>query len=171
MTKKKARSARARVSETVDLSTAHEDYLETIHQLEAESDNVRISDIAERLGVRLPPVTRAVQALQRRGYVQHENRRRVGLTEEGRKLAQALTHRHADLVSLLTDVLAVPPDIAEADTCQMEHGISPHTAQRLHEFLEHFNKLDEATRALLRPQRASAAFRFLPVGRGAGWRA
>ena len=49
------------------VSTAPEDYLEIILRLEAEIGTVRISDIAERLGVKPPPVTRAVQALQPAG--------------------------------------------------------------------------------------------------------
>ena len=80
-----------------NLSTAQEDYLETILQLERETDQVRISEIAHRLGIQQPSVTRAVQALNKLGYVDHEVRRSVRLTEKGRLLAAALSHRHADL--------------------------------------------------------------------------
>ncbi len=154
-----------------NLSTAQEDYLETILQLERETDQVRISEIAQRLGIRLPSVTRAVQALNKLGYVDHEVRRSVRLTEKGRLLAAALSHRHADLYGLLTAVLGVSPEVAEADTCQMEHGISPETAQRLHEFLEHLDVLDATTRQSLQAKPVTDAFEFLPDGRGAGWRA
>ncbi len=154
------------------LSTSQEDYLETIYKLEDEQGGeVRVTDIAARLDVRLPPVTRAVQALQRLGLVEHEERRKVCLTHRGRRLAAALAHRHADLVYLLTTVFGVGPAVAEADTCQMEHGVSAETAQRLHEFLVVFEKLDEATRRKLRNHTESAAFRFLPDSKGSGWRA
>lgn len=153
------------------LSTAQEDYLETILQLEAELGTVRVTDIAARLGVRLPPVTRAVQVLRRDGYVTHEARREVHLTERGRKMAEALSHRHADLVRFLVDVLGVQKEVAEADTCQLEHGLSAESAQRLHEFLVHFDQLDSRTRAKLRPERAPHEFGHLPEGKSAGWRA
>jgi DtxR family Mn-dependent transcriptional regulator len=153
------------------LSTAQEDYLETIYQLEREAERVRITSIAVRLGVKLPPVTRAVQGLEKLGFVEHEARREVRLTQTGRRLARALAHRHADLVCLLTEILAVPPEVARTDTCRMEHGISAVTAQRLHEFLEHYLALAEKTRGRLRAGRIAAAFRFLPRGRGPGWRA
>jgi DtxR family Mn-dependent transcriptional regulator len=153
------------------LSTAQEDYLETIHKLSGDTGSVRITDIAERLGVRLPPVTRAVQGLEKLGFVERQERREVRLTESGRRRAEALVHRHADLVYLLTEVLGVPKRAAEQDTCQMEHGISAVTAQRLHEFLEHFKSLDEEARSLFRADAASAAFRFLPGGKSSGWRA
>ena len=152
-------------------SASQEDYLETILQLERERDQVILSDIAERLGVARPPATRAVQALQRMGFVEHEARRDVSLTPIGRRIAEALAHRHADLVFLLTEILGVPAEVAEADTCQMEHGLSPLTAQRLHEFLEHYATLDEKTRAALRAGESTAEFEFLPKGKQAGWRA
>jgi len=166
------RERRTHHRDAASLSTSQEDYLETIYKLESECGGaVRISDIAARLDVRLPPVTRAVQALQRLGLVEHEERRDVSLTERGRQLAAALAHRHADLLYLLTAVFGVRPEVAEADTCQMEHGISPETAQKLHEFLAVFDELDETTRSKLRDHTESAAFRFLPDGKGSGWRA
>ena len=155
------------------LSSALEDYLETIYNLlqEGGRDGARVTDIAERLGVKPPPATRAVQALEKLGYVERDERRQVHLTTAGRRLAAALVHRHSDLVFLLTEVFGVPEDVAEADTCQMEHGLSATTAQRLHEFLEHYQSLDPRTRAKLRADHARAAFRFLPEGKGSGWRA
>ena len=154
-----------------ELSTSLEDYLETILHLEEELGEVRASDIADRLRVKRPSVTRAVQTLRRQGYVHHEARREVRLTDSGRRMAAALSHRHADIVYLLTEVLGVPPAVAEEDTCQMEHGISSVTAQRLHEFLEHYGKLDPSIRDGLRPRKVAAAFEHLPGGKSAGWRA
>ena len=161
------------MSDSGELPTSQEDYLETIHNLAREQDDegVRVTDIAERLRLKLPPVTRAVQALEKLGFVERDGRRLVRLTDVGRRMAEALVHRHADLVYLLTEVLGVPHEVAEGDTCQMEHGISPLTAQRLHEFLEHYKELDEETRDALRAEHARSAFRFLPEGKGSGWRA
>lgn len=154
-----------------ELSSSLEDYLETIHRLERELGEVRASDIAERLGVKRPPVTRAIQSLRTEGYVYHEARREVRLTELGRKMAAALSHRHADIAYLLEEVLGVSAEVAEADACQLEHGMSAETAQKLHEFLEHYMKLSEEVRGRLRPGKAAAAFDHLPGGKSAGWRA
>jgi DtxR family Mn-dependent transcriptional regulator len=160
------------VSDEADiLSTALEDYLETIHELDRELDEVRVSDIASRLGVKLPPVTRAVQALERRGFVEHEARGDVRLSSKGQRVAAALSHRHADVLELLTAVFGVVEDIAQADTCRVEHGLSPESAQRLHEFLEHYRRLDDATRERLKPAKRAAAFDDLQPGQGPGWRA
>ena len=154
------------------MSAALEDYLEIILALEPDDgDGVRITDIAEKLGVRPPPVTRAVQALLRLGYVSHEPRRTVRLTDTGREMAAALHHRHRDIYRFLTRVLGVQSDVAEADTCQIEHGLSAETAQRLHEFLEHVDSLDDTTRRRMRPVKRKEAFGNLPQGLTSGWRA
>mgnify|MGYP001159728148 FL=1 len=153
------------------LSTAQEDYIETIFNLSGELDKVRVTDIAERLGVRMPAVTRAVQGLEKLRMIERGDGRGICLTPLARKLAGALVHRHSDLVTFLTEVLGVDERIAEADTCQMEHGISAETAQSLHEFLKEYARLDEKTREQLRSSRTESEFRFLPDGKGSGWRA
>ena len=153
------------------LSPAQEDYIETIFNLTGELEKVRVTDIAERLGVRMPAVTRAVQSLEKIGMVSRDDVQGIRLTSIARKLAGALGHRHSDLVFFLTEVLGVDENIAEADTCQMEHGISPETAQSLHEFLKEYASLDEKTRQQLRSSTTKAEFRFLPDGKGSGWRA
>ena len=153
------------------LSTAQEDYIETIFNLSGELDKVRVTDIAERLGVRMPAVTRAVQGLEKLRMIERDDGRGICLTSLARKLAGALVHRHSDLVTFLTEVLGVDERTAEADTCQMEHGISPETAQSLHEFLKEYARLDEKTREQLRSSRTESEVRFLPDGQGSGWRA
>ena len=153
------------------LSTAQEDYIETIFNLSGELDKVRVTDIAERLGVRMPAVTRAVQGLEKLRMIERDDGRGICLTSLARKLAGALVHRHSDLVTFLTEVLGVDERTAEADTCQMEHGISPETAQSLHEFLKEYARLAEKTREQLRTSRTETEFRFLPDEKGSGWRA
>jgi len=161
----------ARRSDRDSLSIAQEDYLETIYKLSLEKGTVRVTDVAKRLGVRRPPVTRAVQSLEKLGFVERDDRREIVLTARARRLASALAHRHSDLFFFLSDVLGVDASTAEADTCQMEHGISPETAQGLHEFLEEYSQLDIETRKRLRGNSENAEFGFLPRGRGSGWRA
>ena len=153
------------------LSTAQEDYIETVFNLASGMEKVRVTDIADRLGVRMPAVTRAVQSLDNLGLVERDDDRGITLTLTGQKLAGALVHRHSDLVYFLTEVLGVDESIAESDTCQMEHGISPETAQSLHEFLKEYTRLDEKIRRRLCSRSTKSEFRFLPDGKGSGWRA
>ena len=159
------------------LTAVQQDYLEAIYRLElAEgSVGVRVSDIAGHLGTRLPTVTRTVQKLTALGYLEHDARKAVHLSEHGRRVAEEILHRHKDLVAFLTRILGLDTDEAENDVCQIEHGLSGKAAQRLHEFLLYLETLDDSGQAMIRRFRDEATsgkrdFKHLPAGRTVGWR-
>jgi DtxR family Mn-dependent transcriptional regulator len=159
----------------MNLTAIQEDYLEVIHDLVSETPGVRTTDIAERLGCRLPTVTRTVQKMADLGLVKHKSRGLIHLTEQGRSTARDIAHRHSDTVAFLVKVLGLTEQQAQRDACMIEHGLSPLAAQRLHEFLEYFNELDKPRRAIITgfARNASATpedFRYLPDGKTAGWR-
>lgn len=159
------------------LSAAQQDYIEIIYSLEQKhgTGQVRIADIAEALGTRYPTVTRTVNRLTEAGLTVHPSRGKVFLSRRGRRIAREITHRHADLVLFFTKVLGLSKKIAETDTCQIEHGVSSATAQRLHEFLIYFNSLTTKDRGIFRKftrraHKDSDQFNYLPRGRTEGWR-
>lgn len=159
------------------LTAAQQDYVEVIYRLEKENGDagVRISQIADALGTRLPTVTRTVQKLTAMDVVSHDARREVRLTDTGRQIGGEIVHRHEDLVRFFTDVLGLDKAVAERDTCQIEHGLSGRASQRLHEFLEHFLALPESKQRIVTDFLRSASttnedFANLPRRRTDGWR-
>jgi len=159
------------------LSAAQQDYIEVIYRLEQElgDTDVRISDIADRLGTRRPTVTRTVKKLTETGLVDHPTRGGVQLTATGRRIAGEIVHRHDDLVRFLVEILGLPDRVAQADAGQIEHGLSPASAQRLHEFLEFFDTLPDAERKpferfLESVTGGKADFKHLPRNKTEGWR-
>jgi len=159
------------------LTSAQEDYLEVIYRLEQvePKGSTRVSEIAARLGTRLPTVTRTVRRLTELGLLRHADRREVSLTASGRRIAAEVVHRHEDLVTLFVEVLGLDAGQAEEDACQIEHGLSRQAAQRLHEFLEFLQGLDPGKRELLGRFKREAShstreFDNLPAGKASGWR-
>lgn len=157
------------------LTATMEDYLEVIHGLASRELGVRTTDIAKRLSCRLPTVTRTIRKMSEMGLVEHESRGLVSLTRKGQSAARDLVHRHADTVAFLSEILGLPAKQAERDACQIEHGLSPLAAQRLHEFLEYFEQLSDSQRAVVTAFARNASttpadFRSLPGGKSAGWR-
>jgi len=160
------------------LTAIQEDYLEVVYHLSEESvggEGARATDIAERLGCRLPTVTRTIQKMVDLGVFEHEARGLVCLTELGRSIAQDIAHRHTDTVAFLVEILGLTKGQAERDACQIEHGLSPLAAQRLHEFLEYFKDLEPAERRVFTAFARSASmtatdFPHLLETRTAGWR-
>ena len=99
----------------------------------------------------------------------------VTLTREGRRIAHHLVHRHEDMVRFLELVLGLESEQAELDACQLEHGLSALTAQRLHHFLEHLERLPEVQRERLlafkgRDLDEAPDFETIPDSKQIGWR-
>jgi DtxR family Mn-dependent transcriptional regulator len=107
-----------------------EDYLEMVSFL-ADEGEVRVTDIAARLGVSKPSVLTALRILETRGLLEHERYRGVTLTERGKEAAADIRGRHDFLTSFLQNVLGVSPDIAEQDACKMEHILSEETLKKM----------------------------------------
>jgi len=125
------RFAQARSAQSVALM---EDYVELIGDLIAEGGEARITDIAQRLGVAHPTVTKAVARLKREGLAISRPYRGVFLTEAGAALAEKVRARHRTLVSLLV-ALGVPSDTAELDAEGMEHHVSDVTLAAFEAYL------------------------------------
>lgn len=121
----------------MNLSSALEDYLETILALEEKEGSVRISDIAIYHDVAKSSVSEVINRLTRLNLVKQERYGPVNLTVEGRKYASNIRTNHRLLRTFLVDVLGVDDRIAEQDACQMEHAVSPATMEKLLSFLKH----------------------------------
>ena len=115
---------------------SREDYLETILILSQERPYVRSVDVAERLGVTKPSVSRAISLLRTAGMINmdpHDGA--LTLTEEGRTVAEHVYGRHQLLTKVLT-MLGVDEKTAAEDACRIEHVVSEETMDRLREHVE-----------------------------------
>lgn len=120
---------------------SREDYLETILILSQEKAYVRSVDVAERLGVTKPSVSRAISLLRTAGMIRMDPRDgALTLTEEGRKVAEHVYDRHQLLTSVLT-MLGVDEKIAAQDACRIEHVVSEETMDCLRAHMkQHSNR-------------------------------
>ncbi|MDR3191809.1 MAG: metal-dependent transcriptional regulator [Treponema sp.] len=107
-----------------------EDYLEMVSFL-ADEGEVRITDIATRLGVSKPSVLTALRTLEEQGLLEHERYRTVSLTQKGAVQAAEIRDRHSFLTVFLKDVVGVSADVAEKDACKMEHLLSEETLKKM----------------------------------------
>jgi DtxR family Mn-dependent transcriptional regulator len=113
-----------------------EDYLESIIMLREGKKAVRVSQMSQALGVKMPSVTIALKKLSDEGLVEHQRYGRVQLTPEGEKLALDVFRRHEALRRFLEEILSVDAETAADDACKMEHAVSPLTQERLAKFIE-----------------------------------
>lgn len=112
-----------------------EDYVELIAELIEQTGEARPVDIAERLGVKQPTVSKNLARLKREGFVRRERYRSVFLTEAGQTLADHCHRRHRLIVSFLVR-LGLDEATAEQDTEGIEHHVSERTLEVFQQFID-----------------------------------
>jgi len=122
------------------LTSSMENYLETIKNLETDKGVVRVKNVAQELKVKMSSVSGALETLVKEGLISHEKYGYIQLTDQGKKLAEAICSRHRTLFRFLTEVLGVDPKTADEDACKMEHAVSPMVLEKLVELVESFSQ-------------------------------
>lgn len=112
-----------------------EDYVELIAELIQEQGEARPVDIAARLGVRAPTVTKTLDRLAREGLITRAKYRSVFLTNEGLALAHECRRRHEIVLRFLVR-LGLDPETAERDAEGIEHHVSERTLNLFAEFAD-----------------------------------
>lgn len=144
------------------LSSANQDYLEAIYLLSQEKEEqVRPTDIANRLSVSKASVNQAIKGLKAAGLVKNERYGPVSLTETGRFEARRTHFLHHLIKAFMIGTLDIREEIAETEACQIEHVIGNETVKAIVRYMrehdmhvKHFD-LDEIQEFLFYQQRLS----------------
>lgn len=115
-------------------SEAEQDYLEAILELIEAKGYAKAVEIAQRLQLKGPSVTRMVQKLSRDGFLKYEKYRGIIMTERGRATAADMKRRH-QLIRQFLIGLGVDAKTANLDAEGMEHHVSPRTLKCLANWL------------------------------------
>ena len=105
---------------------ATEDYVELIDDLINAYGEARLVDLANRMGVAQPTVSKTLARLQRDGYITSEPYRSIFLTDKGKQLAETSRVRH-DVVFQFLLAIGVSSEVAKRDAEGMEHHVSEET--------------------------------------------
>jgi DtxR family Mn-dependent transcriptional regulator len=113
-----------------------EDYLEAIAKLGEGKKVVKVKQLSQMLGVKMPSVTSALKKLSEQALVEHERYGHIKLTPEGGEVARDVIRRHEALARFFAQALGIDRVTAEEDACKIEHVISPLSMDRLTKFVE-----------------------------------
>lgn len=111
--------------------------MEAIFHIVTEKQAVRAKDIARRLEVTSPSVTKALRSLSGKGLLNYAPYEVITLTSAGQRLARNVMRRHQVLRNFLTEILRVAEQEAEDIACRMEHALTDPILERLVKFLEY----------------------------------
>ncbi len=93
-----------------------------------DAREARPVEIAERLGVKPPTVTKNISRLKAAGLVRREPYRAIFLTDAGQDLAEICRRRHRVVVAFLLS-LGIDEETAERDAEGIEHHVSGTTLE------------------------------------------
>ncbi len=119
-----------------ELHESGEDYLEAILRLKTENGVARSVDVAKRLGVSKPSVSRAMSILGENGYIKIGNIGSLELTEKGLEKAEAIYSRHVLLTDFLVKITGVSKEQAEENACRIEHDIDEDVKRGIQKWME-----------------------------------
>ena len=114
---------------------SEEMYLETILLLHREHANVRAVDVGEELGYAKSSVSRGVNLLKDKGYIEIDPATgNITFTEAGKKKAEGGYERHRVLTKALIK-LGAEEHVAEENACRIEHVVSDELMAVLENFI------------------------------------
>ena len=114
---------------------SEEMYLETILLLSRKTKMVRSIDIATELEYSRPSVSRAVNLLNQKGYIQIDKNGEITFTEMGLKKANDIHERHKIITKVFVK-MGAGELIAEENACKIEHVVSDELMQVLKNYLQ-----------------------------------
>ena len=141
-------SAKIRTYAPVTPSIQH--YLRSILEVQREKGHVRVTDVAQKLGVGKAAVSLALKGLRERRLIRHPHYQYIELTPTGAREAQQVMGHFAVLRHFLEAMLGIRGEQAEIDACLMEHFASGATVDRLVDLIRFFQQDDELVREALR---------------------
>ncbi len=118
-------------------TSAAEDYLKTIYDMEQVGARATTSALAARLGVQPASVTGMVKRLAESDLVSHTPYGGADLTAAGRRTALSVARHHRVVERFLVDTLGVPWDEVHDEAHKLEHALSDALVDRLAAFLGH----------------------------------
>lgn len=113
------------------ISSSLEDYIEVISEIIEEQGHAHTKDIADRLGVKMPSATKALQNLSEKKLIIYQSHNPVELTPEGAAIGAVIRRRHRSLKKFFVDVIRLDEDHANRIACDIEHVIGEKTTSRL----------------------------------------
>jgi len=133
-----------------ELSLPQQNYVEAIAALTLRNGQVRMTDLADFLHVRMPSASEAVKRLQALGLIARPSRSSLTLTARGREWAAQLDARENVLRRFMVEVLGMPEADAREMACKVEHCVSRDFADRLWRLAQYLEATDRVDLAQIR---------------------
>ena len=115
-------------------TTSEEDYLEVIAELVELKGYATTLDISRFMNVSPPSVTKMLQKLDEKKYLEYEKYHGINLTNNGKQIADTIRRKHSMLLEFF-EILGVGKDIANQDAEGLEHHLNAKTIRQIRKYI------------------------------------
>ncbi len=119
------------------LSPSVEDYIKAIYKAHAENGNVATQELAHRLEVSAPAVSKMLRRLSELRLISHTPYQGVKLTRAGEKMALEIIRHHRLIELYLVQAMGFSWDSVHEEAERLEHHISEEFEDRIDQLLGH----------------------------------
>ena len=117
------------------ISKSLEEYLKSMYILKKQNNNIRVTDIAEKMNCTKPSVNKAIRNLKEKNLVNYESYGKIELTEEGENLAKKIIETYDIVYVFLKDVLEIDEKEAEEEAEKIKSSINDNTINKLAKYI------------------------------------
>ena len=115
----------------MELTNSQEEYLRTIYILKNTKNEIRVTDIANKLNKTKASVNSAINSLKQEKLINYEPYGQIELTLEGEKIAQKIIEAN-DIVKLfLTEIINATEENAEEEAKAIKTVLSDDTLNKI----------------------------------------
>jgi len=118
----------------VSSTIREEDYLEVIAELVELKGYATTLDISRFMNVTPTSVTKMLQKLDEKKYLEYEKYHGINLTIMGKHVADSIRRKHSTLLEFF-EILNIGKEIANQDTEGLEHHLSDKTIRQLKKYI------------------------------------
>ena len=117
------------------ISKALEEYLKTMYVLKKQNENIRVTDIANKMNCSKASVNKAIYNLKDEGMLNYESYGTIELTTEGENLAKKILEAYDIVYLFLKDVLNLEKDEADEEAERIKSAINDNTINKLAKYV------------------------------------
>ncbi len=107
------------------VTAAEQEYLESLFWLYEAGLPMSGANLARAMRLSAPTVHEMLGRLERDGYIERTDGRKIQFTESGREQARVIVGRHRMIERFLTDVVGVPWDDVHEEAEKLEYAMTP----------------------------------------------
>ncbi len=107
------------------VTAAEQEYLESLFWLYEAGLPMSGANLARAMRLSAPTVHEMLGRLERDGFIERTDGRKIAFTESGREQAQVIVGRHRMIERFLTDVVGVPWDDVHEEAEKLEYAMTP----------------------------------------------